>query len=93
MTDYQTFYEGWYNRSQRSQEPNFPNTLPYVISLREDDNTSPLPFDSHKQLGNHILVTKSYDDMFHRILRLRLADIGADVGVVLTGQPGIGVFA
>ena len=35
--------------------------------------------------GDHILVTKSYDDMFHRLLRLRQEDKGRTRGAVLTG--------
>ena len=40
--------------------------------------------------GNKILVTASYNDAFHRLLRLREGDTGSDKGAVLTGQPGVG---
>jgi len=49
-----------------------------------------VPFRPDSTLENRILVTKSYDDMFHRISDLRKNDKGRHRGVVLTGQPGIG---
>ena len=41
--------------------------------------------------GNQILITKTYDDMFHRILHRRKNDTSYTArGVVITGKPGIG---
>ena len=87
---HQDFYDHWYNRPQESKESDFSNTLPYVLSLGGKDKSSSLPFRGDKTSGK-ILVTKAYDDMFHRILLLRLNDYhGTKRGVVLTGQPGLG---
>jgi len=49
-----------------------------------------LPFRPDDTSENRILVTKSYDDTFHRLLNLRQRDRGKRRGVVLTGQPGTG---
>ena len=42
-------------------------------------------------MGNQILITKSYEDIFHRITCHCTEDEGNARGVVLTGQPGVGV--
>jgi len=85
---YQQFYEHWRNSSASSK---FLNIFPYELSFGVDqDEASPLPFCSYSTSGNQILVTKSYEDMFHRMLRLRNYDRGTSRGMVLTGQPGTG---
>jgi len=49
-----------------------------------------LPFRPDDTSENRILVTKSYDDTFYRLLHLRQRDRGKRRGAVLTGQPGTG---
>jgi hypothetical protein len=84
----QQFYEHWRESSSSSK---FSNTFPYKLSLRMDSRgRSLMPFSPNTTSGDQILVTKSYDDMFHRLLLLRNGDVGADRGAVLTGQSGIG---
>jgi hypothetical protein len=85
---YQQFYEHWRDSSTGS---NFLNTFPYKLSLGVDpDDASLLPFREGATAGNQILVTKSYDYMFHLLLELRKNDEGDTKGAVLTGQPGTG---
>jgi len=50
----------------------------------------PPPFRPNDTSGARILITKSYNDVFHRLLHLRQKDFGASRGAVLTGQPGTG---
>ena len=90
MTDrVQRFYEHWRYDSTR---PKFSDKFPYTLSLGTDSRGAPLmPFNLNATLGAQILITKAYDDMFHRILDFRATDTGSNRGVVLTGQPGIGV--
>ena len=88
VTDgYQQFYEHWRNTCTGS---NFPNKFPYKLSLGVDPGGIPLPFRPYSISRNQIVVTRSYEEMFHRLLRLRSKDHGSTRGVVLTGQPGIG---
>jgi subtilase family serine protease len=75
----------WYNKPTAFTSP---DASPYVLSLGGDEAW--LPFGSNTTSGNNILVTKAYDVMFHRILRLRAIDKGHDKGAVITGQPGTG---
>ena len=83
---YQKFYEKWDDKSSSS---NFSEQYPYELSLGMDKyGESLLPFRDGSILGDKILVTKSYDDMFQRILCLRNENCGR--GAVITGQPGIG---
>jgi len=49
-----------------------------------------LPFHGGDTFKNRILVTKSYENMFYRLLRLREEDKGDAKGAVITGQPGVG---
>ena len=86
MTDhYQELYEYWYNRPGSE----FLNETPYCLSLGIKGNEFPLPLGSSPPLEK-ILVTASYNDAFHRLLRLREGDTGSNKGAVLTGQPGVG---
>src|SRR5258707_15891664 len=89
MTDnYQQFCDHWRDRSSGS---NFLDQFPYKLSLGVDGlGASLLPFGAGSTSENRILVTKSYDAMYHRLLLLRQNDEGDAKGVVLTGQPGIG---
>ena len=81
--EYQEFYKHWYDSFAGCD---FPNEFPYELSLAVDlVDVSPS--------GKRILVTKSYDDMFHRLMHLRDNDIDGDAkGAVLIGQPGIGGY-
>ncbi len=89
MTDnYQQFCDHWRDRSSGS---NFLDQFPYKLSLGVDGlGASLLPFGAGSTSENRILVTKSYDTMYHRLLLLRQDDEGDAKGAVLTGQPGIG---
>jgi hypothetical protein len=85
----QQFYEHWRDGSTR---PKFSDKFPYTLSLGMDSiGRSLMPFHPNATSGAQILITKAYDDIFHRILRFRAIDTGHNRGVVLTGQPGIGV--
>jgi len=91
VTDgYQQFYEHW-RGNENSTGSKFSNTFPYKLSLGKRPNGAPLlPF--HPRVSeDRILVTISYERMFHRLLRLRKIDTEKSRGAVLTGQPGIGV--
>ena len=64
-----------------------------MLELGEGTDDQPLlPLLPGDTSTDRIVATKSYDDMFHRLVRLRRSDTGKTKGVVLTGQPGIGVF-
>lgn len=79
---YQEFYDNWRKKSTGTE---FHNTFPYKLTI------GALPFRAEKELGGNIVVTESYDRMYHRLLRLRVSDDeGMTKGAVLTGQPGIG---
>ena len=80
---YRRFYKHWRKRSTVSK---FQSTFPYELPLGVV-----LPFCPGSTSENKIIVTKSYDHMFHRVLRFRENDEGRTKGIVLTGQPGIGV--
>ena len=86
--EWQQFYNRWRDSSTSSKSL---NAFPYVLELGVDpESKSLLPFHVGDTPGNRILVTKSYDDMFRRVLYLCQCDKGKDRGVVLAGQPGIG---
>jgi hypothetical protein len=56
-----------------------------------DPNGNPLlPWNAYQTVENQILITKSYDEIFHYLLLLRQKDMGDTRGAVLTGQPGAG---
>jgi len=48
-----------------------------------------LPFCRDETSGNRIVI-KSYNIIFHRLVRLRRKGKGTTKGAVLTGQPGAG---
>ena len=85
---YQDFYDHWLDKTAGSR---FSDTFPYNLSLGVDSRNEPLlPFRPRGTSGG-ILVTKTFGDMFDRILSLRMSDTnGSSSGVVLTGQPGSG---
>ncbi|KAF9779833.1 hypothetical protein BJ322DRAFT_344792 [Thelephora terrestris] len=84
--EYQQFYEHWRSSSPGSS---FPKKYPYELSLGVDkDGRSLLHFRDVGASESGILVTKSYEDIYQRILRLREETFLH--GVVLTGQPGTG---
>lgn len=81
---YQQFYELW----RESSGSEFDKTPPYELPLGVDKYGRPLlPFCFSDTLEGRILVTKSYEYIFQRILRRRRGTAG---GVVLNGQPGTG---
>ena len=90
MTDgYQQFYEHW-RGNEDSTGSKFSNTFPYKLSLGKRPNgVSLLPFHPHAS-EDRILVTNSYEWIFHRLLGLRKGDTDRNRGAVLIGQPGIG---
>ena len=53
--------------------------------------SSDLPFHAAETSENRILIIKSCNNMYNRLLQLRQVDSGTNRGVVLTGQPGTGV--
>ena len=89
MTDgNQQFYEHWRDCSTR---PKFSDKFPNTLSLGMNSIGAPLmPFSPNHTSGAQILITKAYDDTFHRLLLLRNDDVGTNRGAVLTGQSGIG---
>jgi hypothetical protein len=87
--NYQDFYNKWRSAGSGSK---FLNEFPYQLSLGQDARNKPLlPFHSDDPIGHRLLVTRSYNDLFHHILEKRRMDEGVTRGVVLTGQPGVGV--
>ena len=84
--EYQGFYKHWYDKGPGSD---FRNEFPYTLSLGAEGVPS-LPFRHKSTTGNQIIITKPYDNMLHRILKLRERDKGDSTGVMLIGQPGIG---
>ena len=86
--NYQEFYNKWRGVGSSSE---FHNEFPYQLSLGQDACNKPLlPFRSDVPIGHRLLVTKPYNDLFHRILEKRRMDKGVTRGVVVTGQPGVG---
>ena len=65
---HQKFYEDWQGHPDGSK---FLNTFPYTWDPGKDSVDEHLPFYSGITPGNRILVTESYDKMFHRLLRIR----------------------
>jgi len=71
-------YQEFYDRCRNSSTgPTPSNDFPYQISLGTNpDGEELLPFHSGDTLGGQILVTESYDKLFHRILNFRRQDKG-----------------
>ena len=85
--DYREFCKYWYDRPGSG----FLGEVPYKLSFGNEGDKSFMPRDFSTS-QNKILVTASYNDAFHRLLRLRRDDdVGDTKGAVLTGQPGVGV--
>ena len=86
---FQEFYERWRGGSA---SPKLADKFPYILELGvNQEGGALLPFHTGDTLGNQILVTESYNNIFHRLLGLRRWDNGKSRGAVLTGQPGTGV--
>lgn len=85
---YVQFYEHWRRSGATSS---FLSTFPYKLSLGVDSNNKCLLPFRRDGSGDQILVTSSYNTMFHRLLRLCEDDTGTTKGAVITGQPGVGV--
>jgi hypothetical protein len=87
--EWQQFYDHWNKDSASSR---FSDEFPYVLDLGMDPDNEPLlPWHEFETAENQILITKSYDEIFHYLLLLRQKDVGDTRGAVLTGQPGAGV--
>ena len=87
--NYQEFYNKWRAPDSSSE---FHKEFPYQLSLGQDSRNMPLlPFRSGDPNGYRLLVTESYNNLFHRILKARRMDKGVTRGVVLIGEPGVGV--
>ena len=85
----QEFYNKWRAPDSSSE---FHKEFPYQLSLGQDSRNMPLlPFRSGDPNGYRLLVTESYNNLFHRILKARRMDKGVTRGVVLIGEPGVGV--
>ena len=84
---YQKFYESWHNKTRDSE---FLNKFPYKLSFGVTSRGKSLAPYCPDPAGGQILVTKAYDDMFHRLLGLRMEDRGHRRGAVITGQSGTG---
>ena len=78
---YLRFYNSWRGNPVAQT---FGSDFPCELSLGEHS-----PFLSGP-LRKKILITESYDKMFHRLLLLRRTPLPPTRGVVITGQPGIG---
>jgi len=89
---WQQFYERWRDGPKDFKFDDKPDDrFPYVLDLGVDpEGNSLLPFHDGDTSGNRILVTKSYENMFYRLLSLRQEDKGNARGAVITGQPGVG---
>ena len=89
MNRFQGFYDIWRNGTADSE---FRDKFPYELSLGRGLAQESLPdFLPNPESGAKILVTESYEHMFLRILDFRMKDSGFKKGLVLTGQPGIGL--
>jgi hypothetical protein len=73
---FQTFYNYWCDHDR-----SFPETFPSVLSLGTKPPVGSLP-------GDKILVTEAYEALYRRLVEMRAS--GGYLGVVITGQPGIG---
>jgi len=78
-----SFCKYWRGPKPAIIPPDRPADLPYVLHLGTDLCFPP-------PMGMQIVVTKAYEDMFLRLLDLRMRDEGGNRGAVLTGQPGTG---
>ena len=84
------FNQNWRNRSKSSK---FLDKFPYLLPLGvNQDNNSYRPYLLPIETRKEILVTESYEKMFHRLMLLRTQDFGGQRGAVITGQPGIGAY-
>ena len=79
------FYDRWLESSAVSK---FIDTFPYKLSLGMDRSLGVLL--DHYTVGAQIIVTKSYENIYRRLLRLRENDVARPTGAVITGQPGTG---
>ena len=84
------FYRHWRDSSASSR---FLIEFPYVLELGMSSQGLPLlPFHAAETSENRILVIKPCNNMYNRLLQLRQVDSGTNRGVVLTGQPGTGLY-
>ena len=80
----QGFYEYWRGRRYGSD---LRDQFPYTLSLGVSGVD--LPLEPNKTTDNKIVITKSYHEIYYRILDVRRIK-GNDGGAVLIGQPGVG---
>ena len=78
----QQFCSYWYNRPYGF---GLKEKFPYTLSLGSSEVN--LPIHAGVTLDKTIVITKSYHEIYYRILDAGRAGKG---GVVLTGQPGVG---
>ena len=83
----QEFYDHW---CKAPHSFGLPKRFPYTLSLGGSETCQPVGLKT--TLDNEIVVTKSYHDTYYRILGLRAIEKGREGGVVLTGQPGVGML-
>ena len=75
-------YTHWRDRQEASSD--FINEFPYELSLGVNSSA----MEPSRKV---ILVTKAFDEVYHRLLRPREFDEwDRHKGVVITGQPGVG---
>ena len=82
MAEHQAFYNYWCTDSGGSDFDS--KKFPRELQLRAK---SPFYVDTKE---NQILITQSYETMFHHILNIHMQELQGR-GVVLTRQPGISV--
>jgi hypothetical protein len=83
---YDQFYKHWRHESSASK---FRNEFPYILELVADNHGHTLPpFYIYGTSKGRVLVIRSYQVIFERLLHLRRKV--ANRGIVLSGQPGTG---
>ena len=87
--DFVEFYKTWRDETASSE---FRDKFPYRLSLGRQLPPERLPlFLIMQPWKGGILVPESYEIMFRRLLRFCKLGRGSSRGVILTGQPGVGV--
>lgn len=83
------FYKTWSDETASSE---FRDQFPYTLSLGRQLPLEHLPhfLTMHAWKGG-ILIPESYEVMIRRLLRFHRLDLGSTRGVILTGQPGVGL--
>ena len=79
--EFQEFYNHW-----RTSSYTFCSSGPFPYKLQLGNES---PLHPYSTSDGQIVVTKSYDEMYYRLLALRETRAPGS-GAVITGQPGIG---